>query len=145
MPASLPGNLMLETPTTPTERRDPQKELGEVSSPTPNRRWRTRWSSFPSGDFDAGEYGDTYRESLKGIIQQKLEGLEIVSALEAPVAQASDSMEVAAAFAEGRQEAARGRSVEANRGLGLKPTQIWCTLGELVVEDLLVFVFQLVG
>lgn len=95
------GNLMLETLYYADEVRvDPQKELGEVSLSDAEQKMADALVELLSGDFDAKEYGDTYRESLMGIIQQKLEGREIVSAPEAPVAQVTDLMEALRASVE---------------------------------------------
>ncbi len=95
------GNLMLETLFFADEVRvDTQKELGEVTLTDQEQKMADALVELLTGEFDAKEYQDTYREALMAIITQKLEGREIVSAPEAPPTQVMDLMEALRASVE---------------------------------------------
>jgi DNA end-binding protein Ku len=95
------GNLMLETLFYEDELRvDTTRELPDVKLTDQEQKMASALVDLLTGDFDAKEYNDTYREALMGIISQKLEGKEVVTAPAAPEAKVTDLMEALRASVE---------------------------------------------
>ncbi len=80
------GNfLMLETLYYSDEVRvDSSKEPKTVKLTDQEQKMAKALVDLLAGDFQPGEYTDTYREALMEVIQAKLEGKEVVSAPESP-------------------------------------------------------------
>jgi DNA end-binding protein Ku len=107
------GNLMLETLFFADEVRvDTQKELGEVQLSDAEAKMADALVELLTGQFDPKDYQDTYRESLMGIIQNKLEGRETVTA---PVAQATQVTDLMEALRASVEAAKKRREEEASR------------------------------
>lgn len=110
------GNLVLETLFYADEVRvDTQKELEDVSLSSAEEKMADALVELLSGEFEPKDYQDTYRESLTGIIQQKLDGREIVAAPAAPEAKVTDLMEALRASVEA---AKKRREEDAKRMAG---------------------------
>ncbi len=101
------GNLMMETLYYADELRvDLAKEAPDIVLSEPEQRMAEALVDLLTGEFDAKEYKDVYREALMEVIGAKLEGKEVVAAPEAPT-QVMDLMEALRASV----EAAKARKV----------------------------------
>lgn len=110
------GNLVLETLYYADEVRvDPQRELGDVILTDAEQKMADALVELLSGEFDPKAYEDTYRETLKGIIEQKLEGREIVAA---PVVQETKVTDLMEALRASVEAAKKRREEEAKRLAG---------------------------
>lgn len=100
------GNaLMLETLYYADELRvDPKQETDEVELSPAEEKMAEALVELLTGEFDATEYKDTYREALNEVIAAKLEGKEVFAASAEPQAQVMDLMEALRASVEAAKQ-----------------------------------------
>lgn len=95
------GNLMLETLFYSNEIRvDLEKELPEIKITEAEEKMAEALVDLLAGHFDAKEHKDTYREALMQVIEQKLEGKQVVTAPTAEATKVTDLMEALRASVE---------------------------------------------
>lgn len=94
------GNLMLETLFYADELRvELDKEMPDIKLTDGEEKMSEALVDLMTGEFDAREYKDAYREALMEVIAAKLEGKEVVVSPEEP-AQVMDLMEALRASVE---------------------------------------------
>jgi DNA end-binding protein Ku len=95
------GNLMLETLFYADEIRvELDKELPSVKITEQEEKMAEALVDLLKADFDAKEYKDTYREALMQVIEQKLEGKQIIQAAAPEATKVTDLMEALRASVE---------------------------------------------
>ncbi len=95
------GNLMLETLYYSNEVRvDMDKELPDVKITPAEEKMAEALVDLLAGHFDPKEHKDAYREALLHVIEQKLEGKQVVTAPTAEATKVTDLMEALRASVE---------------------------------------------
>jgi DNA end-binding protein Ku len=108
------GTLVLETLHYADEIRvDMEKELGELNVSEQEMQMASTLIDLLAKPFDPEQYTDEYRESLKQLIEAKLEGREVVEAPAAPEAKVTNLMEALRASVEAARASKPAAEAEA--------------------------------